>query len=250
MIYLMGPERIQRSRMANWLVRRFLSYSGVVLYLRTEELVDAWHEAFPFVPSTRIRYLPSLEIPDDGLIFPAPTPAEQLRFGVVGQIRRGKGIEYLVPLFQMNPQIGRLTVAGTFNNLAERVALPMLHGFTGFTDAFLSEEDLLQQAVNQDYLVMLYDDWDSRMESAVLYLAARANRPVITYNRGWCGRQVRQFNCGLLAPDDQSRLGDFLSALPHPGDTDYEDLLNGMGKFRAAHSGKDARTAFLNALLE
>lgn len=250
MIYLKGPERIQRSRIANWLVRRFLSYPEIVLYLRTEELEEAWRKAFPSVPQGRIRYLPSLEIPDDGLICSFPSPAEHLRFGIVGQIRRGKGIEHLVRLFQRSPQIGRLTVAGTFNHPAEREAFPMLRDFTGFMDGFLSEEDLLQHAANQDYLVMLYDDWDSRMESAVLYLAARANRPVITYNRGWCGRQVRQFNCGLLAPDDQSKLGEFLSGVPHPGDTDYEDLLNGMGKFRAAHSGENARTAFLNALLE
>ena len=250
MIYLMGPERILRSRIAGWLVQRFLSYPEAVLYLRTEELQEAWHEAFPSVPQARIRYLPSLEIPDDSLIFPDPTPSEQLKFGIIGQIRRGKGIEYLIPLFQENPQIGALTVAGTFNNLTEREFFPVLLGFPGFLNTFLSEKDMLQKAADQDYLIMLYDDWDSRMESAVLYLAARANRPVVAYNRGWCGRQVGQFHCGLLAPEDRTKLEDFLSGLPHPGDAEYEDLIHGIKKFRASHSGKNAKAAFLKALLE
>ncbi len=249
-IYLIGPERIKSSRLASWLVKRFISRPEVVLYLRTEELVSAWHEAFPSVNAAHIRHMPSLEIPEDGLTFPEPVKTTLLKFGIVGQIRRGKGLEYLVPLFQRHPHLGKLTVAGTFNNPAERAALPELADFPGFIDIFLSENDLLQQVANQDYLLMLYSNWDERMESAVLYLAARANRPVITYNKGWCGRLVAQFNCGLFAPPERSALKEFLSMLPKPGEAEYQQLLAGIQQFRINYSGGHAKSAFLKALLE
>jgi glycosyltransferase involved in cell wall biosynthesis len=249
LIYLKGPERIQRSFVARRLVSRFLMREEVTLYLRTEELVHAWRTAFPAVPSSSIRYLPSLELPDDDAAIEGPVPDSMLRFGILGQVRHGKGLEWLVPMFQGSPTLGSLTVAGTFNNAQDAESMHFLEGFTGFRNAYLSDHDMLSVAREQDYLLMLYDQWDGRMESAVLYLAARAGRPVIAYDNGWCGRQVKLYGNGILVQPDHDVLSSLMASLPRPGSDGYTALLNGVERFRQAHSAGNLRERYLQELM-
>lgn len=246
-INLMGPERIFRSKIATWFVRRFLKRTEVYLYLRTEELMLSWQESFPTVPTRKIRYLPSLEIPDTD-VYPSPVADGEIKFGIIGQVRKGKGLEWIVPMFKSHDTIGKLTVAGSFNNDADRARMTQLQDFSGFNDKYLSENELLFESAKQDYLLVLYEDWDSRMESAVVYLAARVNRPVIVYDDGWCGRIVRQFGNGLLAPIERSSMPEFLSKVPRPGSVEYNNLLEGVKLFRQANSGEAVRKAFLSAI--
>ncbi len=249
MVYLMGPERVLRSKIAAWLVKHFIKRNNVTLYLRTEELVKAWSDSFPSDSESHIRHIPSLEMPDGEKIPEAPAPAGYLKFAVIGQVRRGKGLDWLIPMFQKNPQLGKLTIAGAFGSADDRKALPSLNDFDGFLDKYLTEDEMLQQAIGQDYLLMLYDDWDARMESAVLYLAARANRPVIAFNRGWCGRQIQQFGNGLLAPENHAEITEFIKSAPRPGSQAYEALLAGVESFRKAHSAKALRERYLLELM-
>jgi len=249
LLYLKGPERIHSYWLTRKLVAWLLGLKEFVLYLRTEELEQDWKKFFSDAGESHIRTIPSLELSNCALSKLAPKKEQQLNFGVIGQIRKGKGLEWLVPLFQQNSRLGKLTVAGTFYNEAEEKALPQLQRFKGFRNEFLSEEAMLSCAKQQDYLLMLYDDWDARMESAILYLAAKVRRPVIAYNRGWCGRKVAMFGCGLLVPDNVD-FGEFLSSLPHTESKEYTELLEGVDRFVQAHSGDVAKTEFLRALLE
>lgn len=245
-VYLMGPERITRYGILKWLLTLFLRRREVVLFLRTEELAEDWQKAFP---KARIRCLPSLEMPvDQAFDTKARMSSETIRLGVLGQIRTGKSLEWLVPLFKNNPSLGKLTIAGTFNNVAERQALSVLDGFEGFENKFLTEDELLSRAIEQDYLLMLYDNWDHRMEGAVMFLAARVNRPVIVYDKGWCARMVRTYGNGVLAPDDHGRFSEFVRALPVSGTDGYNKLLDGVSVFRRAHTGESIRNAFLDAI--
>ena len=249
-LHLHGPEPMNRSWLIRWMVRRFLLRPDVRLYLRTEELAKAWSDSYINVPCGHIRHLPSLEIPDGNGCQYALQPSEQLRFGIVGQVRPGKGIDWLVPLFQENPLIGKLTVAGAFFNEECRERLPVLDGFEGFINCFMPEGEMLEQASAQDYLLMLYDEpWDSRLESAVLYLAARVNRPVIVYSKGWSGRKVREFGCGILAPADHMEVAELMKTLPMPGSAGYAALLDGMDGFRRAHSVESLRDMVLDELI-
>ena len=146
--------------------------------------------------------------------------------------------------------IGKLTVAGAFFNEECREQLSVLYGLEGFINLFMSEEEMLKRASAQDYLLMLYDEpWDSRLESAVLYLAARVNRPVIVYSNGWSGRQVRKFGCGLLAPADHMKVAELMKTPPMPGSAGYAALLNGMTRFRKAHSVESLRGMVLDELI-
>jgi hypothetical protein len=109
----MGPERVTRYGVVKYLIGRFLKRKEVVLFLRTEELVADWKKAFP---EARIKCLPTLEIPlDQKLVVEEHLPSKIIRLGVLGQIRTGKSLEWLVPLFKNNPTTGKLTVAGAFS---------------------------------------------------------------------------------------------------------------------------------------
>ena len=246
-LYLAGPERIAGNKLAAAIVRRFVRRPEARLFLRTEELAQSWREFLPGC-ATHIGVLPSLELHD---VRPpqAPREAPRLRFGVFGQVRPGKSLEWLVPLFRDHPEAGGLTVAGTFNAPAHRAALEVLRGFDGFVDRYLAEDELLARAAEQDYVVILYDQWDSRMEAANLFLAARAGRPVIAYDAGWCGRNVREYGCGALVPPGVRPTHEWFRALPRPGDERYAALLAGMEAFRVAHSGPAVRRRFLDALM-
>jgi len=248
-LHLFGPKLSRR----NWLERRvvgqFLRRSEVRLYLRTEELAQAWRDKYSSADGGVIRWLPSLEIPDEKPRQYRRDSAGTLSFGIIGQIRSGKGIEWLVPAFRNDTAPGRLTIAGEFANPQSREQLAVLLGYEGFINGFLSEEELLERAAAQDYLLMLYDVWDRRMESAVLYLAARVNRPVVVYGDSWCGRMIREFGCGAVAPVDHDETLGLLRRLPRPGSPEYAGLLNGMEAFRRAHSVSSLRGKVMQELL-
>ena len=97
---------------------------------------------------------------------------------------------------------------------------------------------------------MLYDNWDHRMEGAVMFLAARVNRPVIVYGSGWCGRMVTEYGNGIIFPNNQTLIPELLKSLPAVTSPAYDSLLQGVKRFRQDHSGEVVRTAFLNAIKE
>lgn len=251
-LHLFGPELGRRQWFSRFIIGRFLKRREVSLYLRTDELAQSWIGFYKkTAKKARITTLPSLEIPDD-LVYECATNeqnSEQLRFGVIGQIRMGKGIEWLVPAFKGSADLGKLTVAGEFNVPETREQLSVLGDFDGFLNCFMSEVKMLEVAAGQDYLLMLYDKWDKRMESAVLYLAARVNRPVVVYGDSWSGRMVREFGCGVEAPVDRDATLDLLLRLPRPGSEEYAGLLKGMDVFREAYSVKSLRGKVIQELL-
>ena len=113
-LHLHGPELLSQSWLKRLTIKRFLMRGDVRLYLRTEELSLAWGEAYANISKTKIRHLPSLEIPDGYRDNGSSKSSEQIKFGLIGQIRVGKGIDWLVPVFRETPTIGKLLVAGAF----------------------------------------------------------------------------------------------------------------------------------------
>jgi hypothetical protein len=249
LLYLLGPEHIVNHASARRRVEKLLERTEVVLCLRTAELRTDWAAAFPGIDPARIRTLPSLEIPQ-AADFPPRHCQErsELRFGVLGQLRRGKSIGELVPVFVGHPEVGVLKIAGSFASPAERDALSLLQDWPGFEERYLEDEELLQLTAAQDYVVILYDQWDKRMESAVLYLAMRANRPVLVYAEGWCDRMIRQFGCGVAVERSGLDLCSFLASLPLPGSAAYSNLLDGVGRFREAHRTQALLPQFLECV--
>lgn len=252
MLHLQGPEVYNSSSwLTKLIIKRFLMRPEMRLYSRTEELAQAWTVAYKDIAGRiRISTLPSLEIPDGPEYQHASVPTNQVRFGVIGQVRPGKALDWLVPTFQKYPDIGKLTVAGEYASRESHVQLSFLDQFEGFVNRFMSEEEMLKLASMQDYLLMLYDgSWDKRMESAVLYLAARVNRPVVVYGDSWNGRMVREFGCGVVAPVGHEKTVDLLRRVPRPGSSEYVRLLDGIMAFRKAHSVESLRAVVMQELL-
>lgn len=244
-LYLGGPERIAGNAPAMAAVRRFVERPFVRLLLRTEELAEAWAAALPPAVRGNVGTLPTLEIPTAEERVPLRPPGGPSRFLVVGQIRTGKGLERLVPLFRSRPDLGTLTVAGAFASDAMRAALPELKGFAGLREGYLAEADLLAKVADHDYLLMLYEGWDHRMEAATLFLAARVGRPVVAFDAGWCGRMLRTYGCGVPIPIGVAELGAAIQALPAPGSPEYAAMIGGMARFRDAHLPDRLRPRFL-----
>jgi len=138
-------------------------------------------------------------------------------------------------------------VAGTFISRQHEEVVAVLRAYPHFINRYLKEDELVLLAGKQHYLLMLYDDWDERMEAATLYLAARVGRPVIVRGSGWCGRMVKTYKCGVLC-ERGDETADFFRSLPRPGDDEYAALLSGMARFREEHSGPAWRQAFLDKI--
>lgn len=252
MVYLHGPEVLNQCSLRMKLnIKNFLMRGDVRFYLRTEELAQAWLDHYKDIAkNVNIKTLPSLEIPDDPLRQQVMSPTDDVKFGVIGQVRPGKSLDWLVPIFQKYPAIGKLTVAGEYFNQAVHEQLSFLDKFEGFVNCFMSEEEMLERASKQDYLLMLYDgSWDKRMESAIVYLAARVNRPIVVYGDSWSGRIVKEFGCGVVAPIDREGTLDLLRCVPRRDSPKYANLLKGMNAFRQAHSVKSLRGKVIQELL-
>jgi glycosyltransferase involved in cell wall biosynthesis len=249
-VYLTGPEHIASHNLARTVVSSFLSSPGRRIFLRTTELRQAWRDAFPQIPRDRIETIPSLELADDADLPSSFRDNKEIRFGVIGQVRPGKGLEWLVPLFAQDRTMGILNIAGTFTSLEHQKRLTVLSGYPNFDNRFLTEADMLTAASSQDYLLALYQDWDVRMEAATVYLAARVGRPVIVYDEGWPGRMIREFGCGLAVSRDNRPDESFFKSLPRPGDDRYQEMLHGIERFRAAHGGAGSREDFLGKMFD
>jgi len=249
-IYLGGPERIASHPLARALVRRFLAAAGRRLYLRTPELCQAWRSAFAQLPAERIDTIPSLELQGAARRHAPRRDGTDLRFGVIGQVRPGKSLEWLVPLFERDAKLGTLHIAGTFTNATHESRLAFLSGYAHFDNRYLTEAQMLAAAADQDYLLALYDDWDARMEAAIAYLAARVGKPVIVYDEGWLGRVVREFGSGIAVSRQPAPDARFFRVLPRPGHAQYQALLDGIQRFRAAYGGPESRAVFLGKLFD
>lgn len=170
----------------------------------------------------------------------------EMRLGLIGQVRPGKSIEWLVPMFQESPIPGTLHIAGQYATGNKGDLERILKPYPEFTNRYLSERDMIAIATAQDYLVMLYEDWDARMEAATLFVAARAEVPVLVYDEGWCGRIVRQYGCGFAIARIPRPSKAFFSALPRRDSREYKEMVEGIRRFRQGFSGQHLRAEFLS----
>jgi hypothetical protein len=242
-IVLQGPERTLRGAVRRRLLHQAMRRSRLSLYCRTDELTTAWQEALGS-EAHRVATLPSLEL--SRLRFASAEPhSGPLRLGILGQIRAGKGIERVGEAVRASPEV-ELTIAGPFASAAARRRFHRRLTKLGADPGNLTEGELVTLAGRQDYILLLYDDWDARMESGIFYVAAAVGRPVVTYPDGWCGRQVRSWGCGVVLERD----GDLaeLKMLPGPGSSEYEQLCTGMRRFATHHAGPEQAARFLDAL--
>jgi len=120
--YLGGPEKLCRNRVMARFVRHFIGLKPVTIALRTHELEQAWADRLRGLPEGKFTVLPNTENFDTEMPLPhrRPRPGRKLKLGVLGQIRKGKSLEWLVPHFANDPSLDELHVAGSFANARTR----------------------------------------------------------------------------------------------------------------------------------
>lgn len=247
--YMSGPERVCSVGAIRKIVRSFLKNKNVHLILRTEELCTAWQMAFADLPQSKFQIIPAAKhnYPPE-MIRKNKKRNGILRFGIFGQMRSGKSIDWLVPLFKQHPEIGELHIIGGFPNEAMRRELSVLKNYQYFTEKILLPEDTLEFIQSIDYVILLFDKWDKRRESEMLFDAAIAGTPVIAFDEGWLGRMNREFSLGVSIPTNSLTILQFFKQLPVPGDERYSKMLEGLEKFRSHYSNNSFRSLFLSKM--
>lgn len=231
---MVGPEFYQRSlmdKLTKWLlVKKLFQFNSFRLHLRTLELVESWHQALPKFKS-RISYLPSLELQGSQRLGPnvittrLSTNTEK-NFLIAGQIRPQKSSEKIAHAFFQSPSLGRLRVVGRIidphlRNLLNQYACSNIQ----IQDQFLAEAVMGQALIESDYNLMLYVNWDDRMEASMLFESVKYRCPVVAYEGGWLGNKVASEQLGWLLPRySQESLDILLGQLPPPGSEEYQKV--------------------------
>jgi glycosyltransferase involved in cell wall biosynthesis len=204
---MIGPDFFQRNTLDKifkfTLVKEILKYDFFYLFLRTQELANSWKEELPEF-ACKINYLPSLELNDieissvENNNHKKPQAAKPIVFLVSGQIRPEKSIEQLVRIFAGNNFPAQLRIVGSIidTKLKEFLNQYTSHDNIYIKDHFLNEQEMFAELHNSSYNVMLYDPWDERMESAMLFMSLKYQIPVVCYDSGWLGNHVKQRNLG------------------------------------------------------
>jgi glycosyltransferase involved in cell wall biosynthesis len=257
---MVGPEFFQRNQIDKivkfTLVKKLFQYPFFFLFLRTPELAISWQKEFPDF-TDRIDYLPSLELNDiestsialtsDRKFSSSPHPV----FLVSGQIRPEKSIERLATIFAEEKFFAQLRIAGAIidSQITEHLDRYQAHPNISVIDRFLNESEIAEEFERADYNVMLYDPWDDRMESAMLFMSLRYRLPVICYDTGWLGNQVEEQGLGwVLSKSKKENLKDFLQTVPRPNSSQYLQAIDNLQRCLTQYSSRENIELFLSKL--
>jgi glycosyltransferase involved in cell wall biosynthesis len=226
---MVGPEFYQRNlrdRLFKWnLVCSLFKYHNFHLFLRTNELANSWKLALPEL-AERIDYLPSLELHGKNQHYTL-NKFEGKTFTISGQIRSQKFIRPLVELFSKEHPPGNLRLSGKFVE-AELKSFVETHQRDNISidDRFLKESEMLEELSKSQYSLMLYDPWDDRMESSMLFLSIECCVPIIAFEGGWLGDRVREEGIGwTISSKDTSAVYEFLKSLPDEHSLEYQQIV-------------------------
>ncbi|GCA80680.1 MAG: glycosyltransferase [Microcystis aeruginosa LG13-03] len=257
---MLGPDFFQRNTLDKifkfTLVKEILKYDFFYLFLRTQELANSWKEELPEF-ACKINYLPSLELNDieissvENNNHKKPQAAKPIVFLVSGQIRPEKSIEQLVRIFAGNNFPAQLRIVGSIidTKLKEFLNQYTSHDKIYIKDHFLNEQEMFAELHNSSYNVMLYDPWDERMESAMLFMSLKYQIPVVCYDSGWLGNHVKQKNLGwTIAKNKKEHLAEFLATIPRPDSPEYLRVGENLKKWLVHFSSKENIELFLSKL--
>lgn len=256
---LFGPELyLNDYGITIYLKRLLLHLAARYRHLRlapfTAELADSWHqsgllppEASVVLPTLQMTYSESPPYKD------SVTSRSQLVFALVGSLRSQKNVDRIVPIFRDGTVSGKLILAGEVLGDLMSSSLPSMvdraRGRIDFQPRFLSEAELHTLVGTAHYNLLLYVDFDERMESAMLFTSARLGTPIIGTQHGWLGRMVKEYQLGYaINPYDADEIRHCLSACELPGSPDYRRFEQGLRNLLADYRQEIVVPKFLNIL--
>jgi glycosyltransferase involved in cell wall biosynthesis len=262
---MVGPEFFQSSyaeKLVKWnLVKRLFYYKFFRLFLRTPELAESWKEELPDFKH-KIDYLPSLELQDINIeefkiyiqknsCLAATGDKTERIYLVSGQIRIEKSIEILIKTFAQLSSFEKLRIFGavTDRKVSEIIESHKSRLNIIVRNEFLTESEMAAEFSNAHYNLLLYNPWDHRMESAMLFMSLKYNLPVVCFNNGWLGDRVVNEGLGWTIELNQlSNLKDFLISLPLPNSNAYKVICSNISKSLIRYSAMENTDIFLRKI--
>lgn len=242
-LVLKGPEESRSGLLGKcikWpVLSTALAMGYIRLWVRTEELRDAWVRACP-ISTAPVGVLANLDLLGTPLFDRAVVPAAHRIFVIAGQIRPEKCVESLFNVFASNEDLGDLRIAGRI--VCKRLAsvLSVAHNNIRVDDRHLSEAEMRECIAAAHYQLLLYRNWDNRMEAAMLFESVKAGTPIVCFQGGWLGRMCIEHGLGWTVSSDPTQdIRQVLMSLPIPGSIQYADACERLRRFHQEHT--DAR---------
>jgi glycosyltransferase involved in cell wall biosynthesis len=249
---MVGPEFFQRNYLdknIKWpLVLSLFDNPYFHLFLRTEDLANSWKAILPKF-ADRIDFLPSLELHSERQEEYKLKHGEKT-FLVAGQIREQKFIKPLVTIFSQISSPGHLRIAGKFTqiNLKSFVETYVQKNIS-VVDQFLTEIEMIYEFSKAHYNLMLYDPWDDRMESSMLFVSVKCCVPIVAFEGGWLGNRVIEEGIGWTIPRSRiNDIGEFLQSLPPEESEKYQNVVNNIKSCYARWTSSKIVDLFINKL--
>lgn len=219
-----GPEFLDKFFFKLVFFKLFLKTNRVEIFCRTNELKNSWQKRL-YNFKNNIKYFQSLDYPS--IDFKKVPKKGKLKFGCVGQIRRGKSLQFLNSFFKDNKDL-KFSVIGGYPNQKTKKDFGFLDSSFIKKKDFLEFRELIKECRSLDYILLLYDNFfDKRMEVSTFFLASSLRIPVICFKKNnWLFKRVKKFKCGYII-DNLDQFKNF----PKRGTRKYKGYLTGLRKF-------------------
>lgn len=158
-----------------------------------------------------------------------PILEEKIRVLLIGIQSKRKGLEDVIKLMEINPQVGKsvhFILSGSFpeetGHLKSRINA--MSGIFDFREGYFSEE-IIQNTYQQCDYVMLPYEKSFQGSSGVMGYAAAFGKPMITTAHGCIGFRVKEFDLGFsYESGDIVKLNKIMNSLPIRNTEEYQKM--------------------------
>ena len=178
-------------------VNFFLNSGRNQIVLRTNGHRDTWRKFFPKYEN-KINVIKTLDYPE--ITSTNKINKEKLNFGVVGQIRFGKSLEFLNDFFNKNTQYD-FKIIGSFANKESKKNFEFINNkYLMDQTNFLPFNDMINEARKLDYILLLYDEYvNLDSEVTIFYIASKLRIPIIFSKKQNFLRNIfKKYKCGIM----------------------------------------------------
>ena len=223
----------------------FLNTGNNQIFLRTTVHRDNWRKIFPKCKNN-INVIKSIDYPE--ITATKITKSKKLTFGVVGQIRFGKSLEFLNEFFNKNTQYD-FKIIGSFASKKSKKNFEFINKkyLVGQTD-FLPFNDMITETRKLDYILLLYDEYiNLDNEVSIFYIAAKLRIPIIFLKKqNFLSNIFHKYKCGIMLDN----LNEFME-FPTVDSDMYKNFQKNLIKFDEENlNTKENEKYFYNAIIK
>ena len=218
-------NKVKYKRIKFPFLRFFLKSGKNQIFVRTNGHRDTWRTFFPKLKE-KINIIKTLDYPE--IINTNSIKNKKLKFGVIGQIRFGKSLEFLNDFFKKQSQYD-FKIIGSFANRESKKNFEFIEKkFLLEQTDFLPFNDMINETRKLDYILLLYDEYvNLDSEVTIFYIASKLRIPIIFSKKQNFLRNIFQtYKCGIML-DNLDQFLDF----PNTETEDYKNFQKNLIKF-------------------